>query len=205
MYNSEATLLAGTISNNIRLSEKLTYEVKNQRKWRFAMTRVGTAAKFLALFLVPAMIMAYSPSAVFAQEHPEHPAKKEKAEHPEHPEHPEKASVEVDVESIAMAIGEYVEGDCKLKGGFFFVFDPVSKSPLTLTLTKIHKEKLAQIGDNLFFACSDFDAQSGKVFDLDFFMKAKDGQLVVTEVMIHKEDGNPRYSWFEEEGIWRRK
>ena len=169
------------------------------------MTKLRSAARILAIIVMPAMILAFSPSIVIAQEHPEHPEKKEKAEHPEHPEHPEEASVEVDIETVAMAISEYVENDTKLKGGFFFVFDPVSKSPLTLTLSKIHKERLAQVGDNLFFACSDFDEQSGKVFDLDFFMKAKGDQLVVTEVMIHKEDGSPRYSWFEEDGIWRRK
>lgn len=166
------------------------------------MTKLRSAAKCLAILILPAMLMAFSPSATLAQEHPEHSKTKEKTEHPEHPE---AASAKVDMESVAVAISAYVETDTKLKGGFFFVFDPVSKSPLTLTLTKIHKERLAQVGDNLFFACSDFDAKSGKVFDLDFFLEAEGDQLVVTEVMIHKEDGNPRYSWFEEDGIWKRK
>jgi len=174
------------------------------------MTKLRSAAQCLAILILSAMILAFSSSTVQAQEHPEHPMSSDSmdndsAGHAEHPEHPQEATAKVDIESVAIAIGEYVENDTKLKGGFFFVYDPVLKRALTLTLSKIHKERLAQVGDNLFFACSDFDEQGGKVFDLDFFMKAKGDRLVVTEVMIHKEDGNPRYSWFEENGIWKRK
>jgi hypothetical protein len=61
------------------------------------------------------------------------------------------------------------------------------------------------VGENLYFACSDFNADGGKVYDLDFFMEAQEHKLVVTEVMIHKEDGTPRYSWYEEDGVWKRK
>ncbi|MCH7878655.1 MAG: hypothetical protein IH914_04995 [candidate division Zixibacteria bacterium] len=136
-----------------------------------------------------------------AQEHPEHP---KKAEHPEHPAET-KTTFKVDVDAMEAAITGYVDGDCKLKGGFFMVFDTKSKKALTLTLSKVHKEKLAKVGENLYFACSDFNSAGGKVFDLDFFMQETDGELVVTEVMIHKEDGSPRYTWFEEEGLWQTK
>ena len=103
------------------------------------------------------------------------------------------------------AILAYVKHDSELKGGFFLVFDKKSKTALTLTLSKVHKEKLSKVGKNVYFACSDFDAPGGKVYDLDFFMKEADGELVVTEVMIHKEDGSPRYTWFEKEGVWKTK
>jgi len=44
------------------------------------------------------------------------------------------------------------------------------------------------------------------MYDLNFFMKAdQEGNLKVGEVMIHKEDGQPRYTWFEENGIWKPK
>jgi hypothetical protein len=61
------------------------------------------------------------------------------------------------------------------------------------------------VGEGLYFACSDFKATDGKTYDLDFFMKDSDAGLAVTEIMIHKEEGNPRYSWYEEGGIWKRK
>lgn len=156
--------------------------------------------RFLAVLAMSAAISMVGTTLVLAQEHPEHPTKEMK----EHPEHPEEG-IKVDKESIAEAITNYVETDVKLKGGYFFVYDPVSKTPLQLTLTKVHKERLAQVGENLFFACSDFDAVSGKTFDLDFFMEEDADRLVVTEVMIHKEDGKPRYTWYQEGDIWKRK
>ncbi|MGH8015308.1 MAG: hypothetical protein ACREBV_03870 [Candidatus Zixiibacteriota bacterium] len=139
-----------------------------------------------------------------AQEHPEHPSKDQpKKEDPEHPSKDAAAAVTVD--QMAMAITDYVNSDAKLKGGFFFVYDATSKKPLQLTLDKVHKERLSQVGENLFFACSDFKDPAGKVYDLDFFMQSVDGKLTVSEVIIHKEEGKPRYQWSEENGLWKRK
>ncbi len=128
-------------------------------------------------------------------------------EHPEHPEHPEdaKTTFKVDVDAMEAAITGFVKHDSRLKGGFFMVFDQKSKKPLTLTLSKVHKERLSQVGENLYFACSDFKATDGQVFDLDFFLQNIDDELVVTEVLIHKEEGSPRYTWFEEKGLWKTK
>ena len=128
-------------------------------------------------------------------------------EHPEHPEHPgdAKTAFKVDVEAMSSAITDFVDHDSKLKGGHFMVFDQKSKKPLVLTLSKVHKDRLSQVGENLYFACCDFNAAGDKVFDLDFFMKETDGALVVTEVLIHKENGTARYTWFEEKGLWKTK
>ena len=163
----------------------------------FGLLVVITAVAF-ALLSVP---------AIYAQEHPtEHPtkAKKEKKEHPtEHPTEAKAGAVTVD--QMSHAITHFIESDAKLKGGFFLCYDASGKKTLQLTLDKVHKERLSQVGDNLFFACSDFKSASGKMYDLDFFMESKDGQLAVTEIMIHKEDGKARYSWFEKDGVWNRK
>lgn len=128
-------------------------------------------------------------------------------EHPDHPEHPEKAEAafKVDVDAMETAITKFVESDARLKGGFFMVFDQKSKKPLTLTLSKVHKERLSQVGENLYFACCDFKETAGAVYDLDFFMQNIDDELVVTEVLVHKKDGSPRYTWFEEDGLWQTK
>lgn len=155
-------------------------------------------------------IMFMSPTNVFGQEHPsehptEHPTKeKAKTEHPAKHEHPAK-TFKASTETMAKAITDYVDNDCKLKGGFFLVYDAKAKAPLLLTLTKVHTERLSQVGENLYFACSDFADENGKIYDLDFFMMSKNDKLEVTEVMIHKEDGEARYSWFEENGNWKRK
>ncbi len=132
-------------------------------------------------------------AALFAQEHPEHPSDRKPR------------GSEVTAEQMAKAITDYVNADAKLKGGYFLVYDTASKKTLQLSLDKVHEDRLSQVGDNLFFACSDFKETGGKMFDLDFFMKSVDGDLTVTEIMIHKEDGKPRYQWYEESDIWKRK
>ena len=164
---------------------------------------------FGLLVVITAIAFALlSGPAIYAQEHPEHPTKTKKVttDKKEHPEHPTEAKAgAVTTDQMAHAITHFIDSDAKLKGGFFLVYDASSKKSLQLTLDKVHKERLSQCGDNLFFACSDFKSAGKEMYDLDFFMESKDGKLAVTEIMIHKEDGKPRYSWFEEDGIWKRK
>lgn len=155
-----------------------------------------TSLPTIACFMLAVAVLLFSSGTAVAQEHPEHPTKAK-------PEKPKSAQVSVD--QMAQAITDFVNSDSKLKGGYFFVFDVTAKKPLQLTLDKVHKERLSQVGENLYFACSDFKEVGGKTYDLDFFMKSVDGKLTVTELMIHKEEGNPRYSWYEEAGIWKRK
>ena len=124
-------------------------------------------------------------------------------EHPEHPEHPEdKASMTVD--GLAEAIIAYIEMDSELKGGFFLVYDGVDKKPLQLKLVKVHQDKLASLGDGVYFACTDMKASDGTLYDLDFFMKQTDHGLKTTEVAVHKKSGEPRYGWKETDGIWKK-
>ena len=131
---------------------------------------------------------------LLAQEHPEHPTKSAP-----------KAKAEVTKEMMAQAIGDYVEKDTQMKGGYFLVYDTKAQKSLTLTLTKVHQDKLSKVGDSLYFACCDFKTTDGKAYDLDFFMRGANSNLSVSEIMIHKEEGKPRYSWYEENGIWKRK
>jgi len=133
------------------------------------------------------------------KEHPEHP------EHPggEHPsEHPSARAKEVTKESLAEAITSYIKKDAELKGGYFCIYDPKAKAVLVLALDKVHQDKLAKVSDDLYFACCDFKAVDGKMYDLDFFMKSSPAGLMVSEVAIHKEAGKPRYGWVEKDGVW---
>ena len=117
-------------------------------------------------------------------------------EHPEHPEHPTtKKEPQLTVETLAISIENYIQNDVNLKGGFF-VYDKDKKELLTLTLTKIHKERLSNIGGDTYFACADFSASNGNIYDLDIFMTGKSqDNLVVTEINVHKENGKARYHW----------
>ena len=68
------------------------------------------------------------------------------SEHPEHPEHPTTIKEpKLTVEELAISIENYIQNDVNLKGGFF-VYDINKKEISTLTLTKIHKERLSNIG-----------------------------------------------------------
>lgn len=165
------------------MEDSMSLAVKISRFW------VVGLASLLVLFPL---------STGFAQEHPEHPTKSTP-----------KPKVEVTKEMMAQAITDYVSRDAKMKGGYFLVYDTKAKKTLTLTLDKVHQDRLSQVDERLFFACSDFKSSDGKSYDLDFFMKGKEAasgmELTVSEIMIHKQDGKPRYNWYEEEGIWKRK
>ncbi len=161
------------------------------------MSFTNRVSHLLGVGLISALVLIPLGTG-FAQEHPEHPTKT--APQPK---------LEVTKETMAKAITDYISQDAAMKGGYFLIYDPQAKKTLTLTLDKVHQDRLSQVDDRLFFACSDFKSSDGKSYDLDFFMKGKEVasgmELTVSEIMIHKQDGKPRYNWYEEEGVWKRK
>lgn len=149
-------------------------------------------AKIVAMIVA---IMLAVASTGYAAEHPK--------EHPK--EHPEKKEGGLTKEELAKAIKEYVKKDTTLKGGFFTVYDQEAKKALALTLVKVHEDKLAMVKKGVYFACADFETPDGHLYDLDIFMQETKVGLEVTEITVHKEDGNARYGWVEEKGVWKRK
>ena len=126
------------------------------------------------------------------------------SEHPEHPaEHPTtKKTPKLTITELAISIEYYIQNDITLKGGFY-IYDKNNNEILDLTLMKIHKERLSNIGGNTYFACADFKASNGKVYDLDIFMIGQSqDNLDVTEINVHKENGKARYLWKNQQGIW---
>lgn len=123
----------------------------------------------------------------------------------DHPEHPKAtSSTEMTLDALGEAITGYIEQDSELKGGYFLVYDAVDKTPLQLKLLKVHKDKLATLGNGVYFACTDMKAPDGTVYDVDFFMQQADDGIETTEVAVHKKSGKPRYSWKEVGGIWKK-
>mgnify|MGYP000426794916 CR=1 FL=1 len=126
------------------------------------------------------------------------------SEHPEHPsEHPTtNKEPKLTIADLAISIENYIQNDMSLKGGFF-VYDKNNKEILDLTLTKIHKERLSNIGGDTYFACADFTASNGKIYDLDIFMIGKSqNNLDIAEINVHKENGKARYLWENQKGRW---
>ena len=124
-------------------------------------------------------------------------------EHPEHPEHPTQKSSVIDAKAVGKAVAEFIISDSSLKGGKFLVYDVAASEVLQLNLLKIHMDRLTGIGNDTYFACADFQASNGKVYDVDIFMNGNSADdLGVTEINVHKEEGVERYGWSNKRGTW---
>ncbi len=154
-------------------------------------TRKIFSKGLLPILVVGAIIFF---SAAQAQEHPK-----------EHPSSTTTKKQTLNPEALAKEITQYVEKESNLKGRYFLFYDEKEGKPLVLTLDKVHKDKLSKVAEGTYFACSDFKSKDGKTYDLDFFLKEGDSGLQVSEITVHKENGKARYTWVEEDGIWKRK
>ena len=136
----------------------------------------------------------------------EHPTGTKKAEHPTATITPQIVKGEkITLQNLARAIESFVEADINLRGAFL-VIDPSTNEVLKLNLEKVHKERLSHVGDDVYFACADFNADDGKIYDLDIFLRGTNtDELTVTEITVHKEDGQARYGWLEQDGVWIKK
>ena len=66
----------------------------------------------------------------------------------------------------------------------------------------MHEDKVSYIKkEDAYFACTDFKTTDGQAaYDIDFWMKkAKDGKLEVYKTKIHKKDGEPRFTYKDDE------
>ncbi len=165
----------------------------------------------LTVFLTVVLAIGLQVSLAAAQEHPEHPASAEHPEHPEegkkaeHPatgEHPMKNMPAPSIDDVAAFITTHVNETVADKKGYMKVEDKKAHKTREVKLVKVHRERLAKTDDNTYFVCADFKDKKGKLFDLDFWVEQTSDGLVVTETMIHKEEGKPRYTWMEKDGVW---
>ena len=149
--------------------------------------------KIRGILLITAAFFACSVTGCKKQEHP--------SEHPEQTQ----STTELTIDELADAIQRYVIEKADEQGGFFLVLDDTTGEELRLSLDKVHRERLSRTGENEYFACADFMTPEGKTYDLDVFMTGSDkDSLVFSDFTIHKEDGRERYTWYKEEGIWKK-
>jgi hypothetical protein len=111
----------------------------------------------------------------------------------------------VSKEAVGSAIKDWVAKDCRIKGGYFLVWDAEAKRALVLTLDKVHDDRLRALEDNAWFACADFKDADGAAYDLDIVLRGESPKtLAPAEVSIHSSGGKERYSWKEDGGTWKR-
>ena len=101
-----------------------------------------------------------------------------------------------DIKSAMMKhIGAAVDDE-----GIFYLRDDKTGEELALKFVRIH-DPVRQIGSDIYFACTDFHVvgEPDKLYDLDFWMNDKTGQLKVYQSKVHKE---PRwsllYGWYKQ-------
>ena len=103
------------------------------------------------------------------------------------------------VEDIKSTMIQHIE-DVVDENGVFRLRDDKTGEVLTLKFVRIH-DPVRQIGSDIYFACTDFHVvgEPDKLYDLDFWMNDKTGQLKIYQSKVHKE---PRwsflYGWYKQ-------
>ncbi|MBI3950610.1 MAG: hypothetical protein HY314_09165 [Acidobacteria bacterium] len=143
--------------------------------------------------LVWAMLLAFGSITLAVQEQPGQHAQ-------EHPgEHPGKESEPVTADMIRQGILSHIQTVTAKNDGVFPIRDEKTGQDLKLEFVKVH-DNVSVIKGETYFACTDFkDQASGNIYDLDFWMKRKDGAMKVVETKIHKVNGEPRYTYKDDE------
>jgi hypothetical protein len=103
------------------------------------------------------------------------------------------------VEDIKSAMMKYIETTVDDEA-IFHLRDDKTGEKLALRFVRIH-DPVRQIGSDIYFACTDFHVvgEPDKLYDLDFWMNDKTGELKIYQSKVHKE---PRwsllYGWYKQ-------
>lgn len=109
----------------------------------------------------------------------------------------------VSTADIEAGIRDHIEKTRKQNDGFFPL--TTESDTMQLKLVRVHTEYLSNLGPDSHFACVDLADEGGDVYDVDFFLSGKPGEMEVTETTLHKENGKPFYTWKQKEDkTWER-
>ncbi|MFM7328632.1 MAG: transglutaminase-like domain-containing protein, partial [Bacteroidota bacterium] len=106
---------------------------------------------------------------------------------------PAPTGVRATIPEIEAEIKRHIEQTAATGDGFFHVSDRGKE--YNMKLVRVHTEYLASLGPDQNFACVDLVEESGDVYDVDFFMSGKPGDMKVTENSVHKLNGKPYFAW----------
>jgi hypothetical protein len=120
---------------------------------------------------------------------------------PNQPQTP--AAREVGTADISAGIKKHIARETKKAGDKRFHINYRGKD-LALDLIKVHDDRLSNLGGGKYFACVDMKATDGKIYDIDFFLTGRTGDMKVGETSVHKINGKPLYNWEEEGGVWKK-
>ncbi len=103
------------------------------------------------------------------------------------------------VEDIKSTMMKHIDATVN-DDGIFRLRDDKTGEILSLKFVQIH-DPVRQIGSDIYFACTDFHVvgKPDKLYDLDFWMNDKTGELKIYQSKVHKE---PRwsllYGWYKQ-------
>jgi hypothetical protein len=124
-------------------------------------------------------------------------------------EHPDESSKSqsMTIEQFADAAKAHIEKEAKKHDGHFMVKDQKTGKKLKLDLEKVHRKRLSHLGDNRYFVCANFTSQDGTLYDVDIFMEGtkKSNLEEAGKPKVHKVEGEPRFTYYQENGVWKRK
>jgi len=103
------------------------------------------------------------------------------------------AYAEPTAESLRQTIRDYIVSQENLKGAFE-IMDERTGNLRQLEFVRVH-ERVGKTG-NYYYSCTDMkDVKTGDVLDLDFDIQDEGGNLKVADIRIHKDNGDPRYTY----------
>ena len=157
-----------------------------------------TQNRKLPMLVVTAIAAALVGVSAWGQEHPttlpqEHPGSSVKPA--------------VSLNDVAQSIQSYVKENST--NGVFTFHDAKTGKDLQLTLEKVHHDRLASLGSDQYFACTDFKGADGHTYDVDFFVHGTTPQnlkVIEKDTAVHKVDGKARYNWHynQDSGMWEK-
>lgn len=117
----------------------------------------------------------------------------------------EKKESQPTMDNLVQYVKKYILNEQRQNDGYFQVYDPVTEKTLKLRLTKVHTERFSQLGENKYFDCVNFEGTDGNKYDIDIFLKWEGDSFETTKRMVHKVNGEERYTWYEDDGVWKTK
>lgn len=107
------------------------------------------------------------------------------------------------IADVETGIRAYIKTQTEEGDGYFAIED--DSLQLNLRLVRVHTEYLSVLGPGRYFACVDLADTTGDVYDVDFFLSGKPGDMDVTETKVHKLNGKPFYTWKQKKDkTWHR-
>lgn len=106
---------------------------------------------------------------------------------------------EPSAEALRQTIRDHIDRQERLQGAFAIV-DERGGMLRQLTLLRVH-ERVGKTG-NYYYSCTDMkDVATGDELDLDFDVEERGERLEVVDIRIHKDNGQPRYTYDENDNM----